>query len=51
MTYEQFKSFKPSAFKRRRGVHRDIFEQMVELLRPHLDRRGKRDRIKICLLY
>ncbi len=42
MTYEQFKSLKPSAFKRRCGVHRDTFEQMVDILRPHLDRRGKR---------
>lgn len=42
MTYEQLKSLKPSAFKRRCGVHRDTFEQMVAVLRPHLDRRGKR---------
>ncbi len=42
MTYEQLKSLKPSAFKRRCGVHQDTFEQMVEILRPHLDRRGKR---------
>lgn len=42
MTYEQLKSLKPSAFKRRCGVHRDTFEQMAEALRPHLDRRGKR---------
>ncbi len=42
MTYEQFKRLKPSAFKRRCGVHPEIFEQMVELLRPHVDRRGKR---------
>lgn len=42
MTYEQFKLLKPSAFKRRCGVHRDTFEQMAEILRPHLDRRGKR---------
>lgn len=42
MTYEQFKSLKPSAFKRRCGVHRNTFEQMVDVLRPHLDRRGKR---------
>lgn len=42
MTYEQFKSLKPSAFKRRCGVHRDTFDQMVEILRPQLDRRGKR---------
>jgi hypothetical protein len=42
MTYEQLKSLKPSAFKRRCGVHRDTFAQMVEVLRPDLDRRGKR---------
>ena len=42
MTDEQFKRLKPSAFKRRCGVHPEIFEQMVELLRPHVDRRGKR---------
>jgi hypothetical protein len=42
MTYEQFKNLNPSAFKRRCGVHPETFEQMVELLRPHLDRRGKR---------
>ncbi len=42
MTYEQFKRLKPSAFKRRCGVQPEIFEQMVELLRPHVDRRGKR---------
>lgn len=42
MTYEQFKCLKPSAFKRRCGVHPETFEQMVGLLRPHLDRRGKR---------
>jgi Helix-turn-helix of DDE superfamily endonuclease len=42
MTYEQLKHSKPSAFKRRSGVHPETFEQMVEILRPHLDRRGKR---------
>lgn len=42
MTYEQLKHLKPSAFKRRCGVQRGTFEQMVELLCPHLDRRGKR---------
>lgn len=42
MTYEQFKSLKPKVFKRRCGVQRDTFEQMVEILRPHLDRRGRR---------
>jgi hypothetical protein len=42
MTYEQLKRLKPSAFKRRCGVHRETFEQMVAVLRPHLDRCGKR---------
>ena len=42
MTYEQLKHLKPSSFKRRCGVHHETFEQMVEWLRPHLDRRGKR---------
>ena len=42
MTYEQFKTLKPSAFKRRGGVHPETFEQMTEVLRPDLDRRGKR---------
>lgn len=42
MTYEQLKHLKPSSFKRRCGVHRETFEQTVEWLRPHLDRRGKR---------
>lgn len=42
MTYEQLKHLKPSAFKRRCGVHPETFQQMVEVLRPDLDRRGKR---------
>ena len=42
MTYEQLKHLKPSTFRRRCGIHRDTFEQMVELLRPHLERSGKR---------
>ena len=42
MTYEQFKNLKPSAFKRRCGVHTETFEQMTEVLRPNLDRKGKR---------
>ncbi len=42
MTYKQLKHLKPSAFKRKCGVHPETFEQMVELLRPHLDRTGKR---------
>jgi hypothetical protein len=42
MTYEQLKHLKPSSFKRRCGVHPDTFAKMVAVLRPHLDRRGKR---------
>lgn len=42
MTYEQLKHLKPSAFKRRCGVQPETFEQMAELLRPALDRKGKR---------
>lgn len=42
MTYKQLEQLKPSAFKRKSGVHRETFEQMVEVLRPHLDRQGKR---------
>ncbi len=39
MTYEYLK---PSAFKRKGGVHPDTFDQMVNVLKPELDRRGKR---------
>jgi hypothetical protein len=42
MTYEQLSQLRPGAFKRRCGVHLETFEQMVEVLRPDLDRRGKR---------
>ena len=42
MTYEQLKHLKASAFKRKCGCQRETFEQMVEILRSHLDRRGKR---------
>ncbi len=42
MTYKHLKRLKPSAFKRRCGVHPETFEQMVEVLRPHLDRSGQR---------
>jgi len=42
MTYEQLKHLKPSAFKRRCGVQPDTFQQMTRLLRPQLDRSGKR---------
>ncbi len=42
MTYEYFKSLKTNAFKRRCGVHRETFDKMVNVLRPHLERKGKR---------
>lgn len=42
MTYEQLKHLKPSAFKRRCGVQPETFERMAVLLRPDLDRSGKR---------
>jgi len=42
MTYKQLKHLKSSAFKRRCGVHAETFEQMVQILQPHLDRSGKR---------
>lgn len=42
MTYEHLKHLKPSEFKRRCGVHPETFDGMVEVLRPELDRRGKR---------
>lgn len=42
MTYEQLKHLRPSTFKRRCGVQLETFKQMVEILRPELERRGKR---------
>ena len=42
MTYKQLKFIKPSAFKRKCGVRIETFEQMIEVLRPYLDRTGKR---------
>jgi hypothetical protein len=42
MTYQQLKQLKPAAFKRRCGLQMETFNQMVEILNPHLDRRGKR---------
>lgn len=42
MTYEQFKNLKPSPFKRRCRINSQTFEQMVELLCPHLARQDKR---------
>jgi hypothetical protein len=42
MTYKQLKHLHPKAFKRRCGVQPDTFNLMVEILNPHLDRRGKK---------
>jgi len=43
MTYEQLKHLQPKDFKRRCGLQPDTFKLMVEILNPHLDRKGKRD--------
>ena len=42
MTYQQLSQLKPEAFKRRCGVQLETFKLMVALLRPALDRKGKR---------
>lgn len=45
MTYRQIKYLKPSTFKRKCGVPRETFDQMVEVLQPNLDRRGQRETV------
>jgi hypothetical protein len=42
MTYEYLLSLHPPAFRRACGVGHSTFAAMVEVLRPHLDRQGKR---------
>ena len=42
MTYQQHKYLHPKAFKRRCGVQPNTFNLMVEILKPDLDRRGKK---------
>jgi Helix-turn-helix of DDE superfamily endonuclease len=42
VTCKQIKELKPEAFKRRCGLKMETFNQMVEILNPHLDRRGKK---------
>ncbi len=42
MTYEQVKHLKARACKGKCGCQSETFEQMVEVLRCDLDRRGKR---------
>lgn len=42
MLYEQLQTLNPIAFRRACGVKRETFLAMVEVLRPDLERRGKR---------
>lgn len=50
MIYKQLSQLKPEAFKRRCGVHPTTFEAMVGILRPALDRTGKRGgQCKLCV--
>jgi hypothetical protein len=42
MRYEELEQLHPPAFKRACGVSRQTFSVMVEVLQPHLERRGKR---------
>jgi Helix-turn-helix of DDE superfamily endonuclease len=42
MTYKQLKELKPEAFKRRCGLQMETFDRIIEILNPHLDRKGKR---------
>lgn len=42
MTYEDLQELPPGAFKRYCGVHRETFLKMIQVLRPHLNRQGKR---------
>jgi len=41
MTYEQIKDLKPEAFKRACGVQPQTFEQMLHVLREHVQRKLK----------
>lgn len=42
MTYEPLQMLSPPAFKRACGISRKTFLTMTEVLKPHLDRHGKR---------
>jgi hypothetical protein len=42
MGYSELAALSNPEFKRLSGVSRQTFKEMVELLRPHLERRGKR---------
>lgn len=42
MLYLQLQALNPIAFRRACGVKRETFGAMVEVLKPHLERLGKR---------
>lgn len=42
MPYTELQRLSAGEFKRLCGVSRETFKQMVEVLRPHLERQGKR---------
>jgi hypothetical protein len=42
MPYQELQSLSAVAFKRLSGVSRETFSEMVEVLRPQLERQGKR---------
>ncbi len=42
MPYTELQSLSASEFKRLRGVTRETFIEMSEVLRPHLERQGRR---------
>lgn len=42
MLYTELNNLSASEFKRLCGVSRDTFSQMIEVLRPHLERQGQR---------
>jgi Helix-turn-helix of DDE superfamily endonuclease len=42
MTYEEIQQLNPPQFKRYCGVSRETFQAMVTVLKPHLDRTGKK---------
>ena len=41
MTYEQMKDLKPGDFKRACGVHPQLFEKMLQVLRENVQRKIK----------
>jgi hypothetical protein len=60
MLYSELNPLSSDEFKRLCGVSRNTFSEMVEVLRPHLERQGRRggqnklmveDQLLICLEY